>query len=113
MRTAMHGTLLGGGVAEPYEYQLGGSPTVVSVSVLDGLPLRGMFKDADETAELQTEVGVATLAPRLGVRLADLGLPPRKDDRFHVRGSWYVVVDVEPDGEGMATIVGRESEEQA
>ena len=56
------------------------------------------------------EVGVETTKPAVTVRVADTvaaGFTPRQGDQVAVRGAFYVVVAVEPDGEAQTALILR------
>lgn len=66
--------------------------------------LDGAF-DADyERLEMSGGVPIASVAPMLFVRLADLPAAPVKGDRLYVRGNEYEVRVVRPDGQAGAEL---------
>lgn len=51
-----------------------------------------------------TGAAVTSTQPRIGVRLADLDVTPKKGDTVVVAGSSLKVIDVQVDGQGGATL---------
>lgn len=74
----------------------GGSPATVSV----------IFDAAFQVAELADGAAFAGVVPKIGVKLADLpGGKALKGDTVTVRGTDYVVHEVQPDGQGGADLL--------
>jgi len=68
-----------------------------------------VFDTAHATLEMDADSGaqVSTTRPMLTMRLADIAFEPHVRDTLTVEGEDYEVVDVQPDGSGMARLVLR------
>lgn len=60
--------------------------------------IRGIFDNQFEQVDPDTEIVVASNQPTLGIKLADLPLPPAKGDKVFVRDLEYRVIDSQEDG---------------
>ncbi len=67
--------------------------------------LREIFDEAHEIVSIADGVPVSSVAPVLGVRLADFNQKPDFGDTFTIRGKGYRVVDIKPDGHGGAELI--------
>lgn len=68
--------------------------------------LVAIFDAAGTRVGISSGVAVESVAPRLGVRLADMQAAPRIGDRWRVNGVTYAVREIEPDGHGGASLTG-------
>lgn len=83
-----------GRLGETCSYFRGPGPTLIE----------GVFDEAFERVELDSGVAVASVAPMILIRIADLPSEPRKGDRLYVRGNEYEVKFSRPDGNGAAEL---------
>lgn len=69
--------------------------------------VRGIFRAPHIALDGELEAGISETEPRLGVKIEDLPAEPLKDDLVEVPdgGTEYRVIDVQPDGEGMADLI--------
>lgn len=75
--------------------------TPASTGIDESIP--GVFDAAHQVVDLATGEQ-SDLGPTLGIRLADLSVAPKQDDRLVVDGTTYQVNDVRPDGQGGALL---------
>lgn len=84
--------------SQPVLYRPGGGTTTIEV--------RGIFRAPFQGVDLNLQAEVASSAPRIGFRdaeLAELGITPSSDDLVDVRGETFALSDRQPDGEGVTT----------
>ena len=83
------------------------TPTVSQPGAL-AYPARGVF--AVKQVTIRTEEGLFTdQQPTLGISLADYPVPPKQGDSLVRAGIAWVVWDIQPDGQGGADIVLKET----
>ncbi|OQB05778.1 MAG: hypothetical protein BWY19_00803 [bacterium ADurb.Bin212] len=61
--------------------------------------LIGIFDEAYQVVEILDGASVASVKPRLGLRLLDLDFYPQNFDEVTINGTDYRVVEIQPDGE--------------
>lgn len=85
-----------------------GEPAVVEI---DGQPVSvvGLFHAAHAALEIVQDAPVSTVRPVLTVREADVPQRPAEGDRVMAAGRVYRIVDAQPDGLGMITLVLQEA----
>lgn len=67
--------------------------------------VRGVFRSSHRELDVTTGAVISSNQPVIGVRLADLpNGTANRDDRVTVGGVGYSVIEVQRDGEGMATL---------
>lgn len=66
--------------------------------------ITAVFDEAHEAVDISTGTPVSTTRPALWVRLADLSVAPRQEDRVVVAGRTFSVADTQPDGAGGSTL---------
>jgi len=72
----------------------------------DAFTIRGVWSGPHQAINLSAEgPEYSTTQPSLGVRLADFDTAPRQDDIIIIFGTYYQVIDVQPDGQGAATLI--------
>lgn len=67
--------------------------------------VRGVFNAAHTALSGEGEVDFSTTAPSLGIVDSDFPAPPRQFDRIVIRGRVYEVVDVQPDGPNIGSLL--------
>lgn len=77
-------------LGEAVTYDPSGTPTLIDA----------VFDAAYERIEMSGGVPIASVAPMVMVRDADLAAGPVKGDRLNARGNEYEVIVVRPDGHG-------------
>lgn len=80
-------------------------PATYTPSVGSPVEIEGVYDAPDHSSDPQSTAAFDTVAPRLGIRLADLALPPDAGDTLVVNGLTYRVIGVEEDGQGGAELV--------
>ncbi|MCX8017229.1 MAG: hypothetical protein N2690_04935 [Rhodocyclaceae bacterium] len=73
------------------------------------IDVRGIFHAAHRAIEIVVDAPVSTVRPVLAVRACDLPQAPGEGDLVEVAGRRYGVVDRQPDGFGMLTLVLQEA----
>lgn len=71
-------------------------------------PARGVYAVKQVTIR-QDETIFTDQQPTLGIKLADYPVPPKQGDRFVLAGVAWFVWDVQPDGQGGADLVLKET----
>ncbi len=72
-----------------------------------------VFDSEFQQIDPQTEVVVSVNRPRVGVKLIDLPGEPVQGDEFRIHPDFYVVNEVQEDGQGGATLWLTKKNEQA
>ena len=81
---------------ESVTLRLAGQPEVV---------VRGVFTSRYHVAEVGQEAGVSSSTPAVGLLEADLPAEVSPTDEVDVRGTTYVVHEIQPDGEGWTILL--------
>jgi len=66
--------------------------------------VKGVWTESSTTVDVNLQVPISSVNPRLGVRLADLRYPPDTGDFVIKKETRYRVIDVSPDGQGAAVL---------
>ncbi len=72
-------------------------------------PARGVYAVKQVTIRTEDGGGFTDQQPTLGIRLADYPVPPMQSDSFTLNGVAWWVWDVQPDGQGGADLVIKQS----
>ena len=79
------------------------TPTVSIPNAL-AYPARGVFAEKPVRVEVENGGYISTLETTLGIRLADFPMPPKQGDSLVRAGVTWFVWDVNPDGQGGASL---------
>lgn len=82
--------------------QLGGVATVTLAD--SSVEVQAIFDRTHRHIDPDTGVTISTDDPRLAIRLADLPFEPDLETRVTWGDQTYRVIDVQPDGQGMAVL---------
>lgn len=88
-----------------------GEPVMFRPVVGAPFPISGLFHEAYVSVDLAGGPGVTSVAPALGVRLAEFSTPPLQKDRVSITatalhgGGTYAVKEVRPNGIGGALLM--------
>lgn len=81
--------------------------TVAYTPASTGTPeaITGIFDEAHEAVEMGADgVPISTTRPALWIKLTDLSVAPRQEDRVEVASRTFSVSDTQPDGAGGSTL---------
>lgn len=84
--------------------EFGSEISYVPVNGGAAVAITGVFDAAAQALDLGLEVPVASTAPQVVVRSADLAEGGRQGDIFRIDGTEYRATDVSADGTGMTTV---------
>lgn len=73
-----------------------------------GFEVRAVFDNAYQAIDPTTQEVITSTKPMIGVKLADFEeklAKPRQDDKVIIKEVTYTVIDVQPDGQGGASLI--------
>lgn len=85
------------------------TPSLETRMELGGIPINlvGIFDEKRETISLMGNDGLDAIIPRsvVEIQISDLGIEPMDGDDVMVAGVPYRILEVQPDGNGLAVLI--------